>query len=161
MACIYDDDNIFTKDISDFNGDLQVIWIRNLGSEMVEHGDVARCVVRHNVHHYSSSSIDVFNGQSNDACKIYSSLSMILALMPEIWKRSMKIGDAFYIVGDPEVTANLYSNFAYSYWEGCVIWSIYLRLLMGHPVYWQYNRENWVAWFGAVFQSPGYCMSRK
>ena len=31
------------------------------------------------------------------------------------------------ILGDPEVTANLYCNFAYPYWEGCVICSIYLR----------------------------------
>ena len=30
-------------------------------------------------------------------------------------------------LGDPEVTANLYSNFAYLYWEGCVIFSINLR----------------------------------
>ena len=35
--------------------------------------------------------------------------------------------DYQYILGDPEVTANLYSNFAYPYWEGCVICSIYLR----------------------------------
>ena len=31
------------------------------------------------------------------------------------------------VLGDPEVTANLYCNFAYPYWEGCVIFSIYLR----------------------------------
>ena len=31
------------------------------------------------------------------------------------------------ILGDPEITANLYCNFAYLYWEGCVICSIYLR----------------------------------
>ena len=37
-------------------------------------------------------------------------------------------------LGDPEVTANLYSNFAYLYWEGCVICSIYLRYILGHPV---------------------------
>ena len=24
-----------------------------------------------------------------------------------------------YVLGDPEVTANLYFNFAYLYWEGC------------------------------------------
>ena len=30
-------------------------------------------------------------------------------------------------LGDPEVTANLYCNFAYPYREGCVICSIYLR----------------------------------
>ena len=30
-------------------------------------------------------------------------------------------------LGDPEVTANLYCNFAYPYWEGCVISIIYLR----------------------------------
>ena len=38
------------------------------------------------------------------------------------------------LLGDPEVTANLYYNFAYPYWEGCVICSIYLRQLLGHPV---------------------------
>ena len=31
------------------------------------------------------------------------------------------------ILGDPEVTTNLYCNFAYPYWEGCVVCSIYLR----------------------------------
>ena len=31
------------------------------------------------------------------------------------------------ILGDPEVTVNLYCYFAYPYWEGCVICSIYLR----------------------------------
>ena len=31
------------------------------------------------------------------------------------------------ILGDPEVTENLYCDFAYLYWEGCVICSIYLR----------------------------------
>ena len=29
------------------------------------------------------------------------------------------------LLGDPEVTTNLYCNFAYLYWEGCVICSIY------------------------------------
>ena len=28
------------------------------------------------------------------------------------------------LLGDPEVTANLYYNFACLYWEGCVIFSI-------------------------------------
>ena len=31
------------------------------------------------------------------------------------------------VLGDPEVTAILYCNVAYPYWEGCVICSIYLR----------------------------------
>ena len=31
------------------------------------------------------------------------------------------------LLDDPEVTANLYCNFAILYWEGCVICSIYLR----------------------------------
>ena len=31
------------------------------------------------------------------------------------------------ILGASEVTANLYCNFVYLYWEGCVICSIYLR----------------------------------
>ena len=33
----------------------------------------------------------------------------------------------WFLLSDPEVTANLYCNFAYLYWEGCVICSIYLR----------------------------------
>ena len=47
----------------------------------------------------------------------------------------IKIRNFFYplsiliwvILGDPEVTANLYRNFAYPNWEGYVICSIYLR----------------------------------
>ena len=35
--------------------------------------------------------------------------------------------DVCFILGDIEVTANLYCKFAYPYWEGCVIYSIYLR----------------------------------
>ena len=31
------------------------------------------------------------------------------------------------LLGDPEVTANLYCNFTHPYWEGCVICSKYLR----------------------------------
>ena len=31
------------------------------------------------------------------------------------------------LLSDPEVTANLYSNVEYLYWEGCVICSMYLR----------------------------------
>ena len=31
------------------------------------------------------------------------------------------------VLGDPEVTANLYCNFAFLYWKICVICSIYLR----------------------------------
>ena len=31
------------------------------------------------------------------------------------------------ILGAPEITANLYCNFVYLYWEGCVICSIFLR----------------------------------
>ena len=33
------------------------------------------------------------------------------------------INSEFYLLVDPEVTANLYLNFAYPYWEGCVICS--------------------------------------
>ena len=40
----------------------------------------------------------------------------------------------FYILGDSEVNAILYCNFAYPYyWEGCVICSIYLRKTSGSP----------------------------
>ena len=38
------------------------------------------------------------------------------------------------LLSDPEVTANLYCNFAYLYGESCVICSINLRQLQGHPV---------------------------
>ena len=31
------------------------------------------------------------------------------------------------VLGDPEVTANLYCNFAYLYWEGCAICSMNLQ----------------------------------
>ena len=36
-------------------------------------------------------------------------------------------GTQIIILGDPEVTANLYCNFPCLYWKGCVIFSIYLR----------------------------------
>ena len=39
----------------------------------------------------------------------------------------------FDILGDPEVTANLYCNFAYPYWEGCVICSILFAVTSGSP----------------------------
>ena len=41
----------------------------------------------------------------------------------------------FSLLGDPEVTANLYCNFVFLYLEGSVISSIYLRKLLGHPVF--------------------------
>ena len=34
------------------------------------------------------------------------------------------------VLGASEITANLYCNFVYLYWEGCVICSTYLRLYM-------------------------------
>ena len=42
------------------------------------------------------------------------------------------------LLGDPEVTANLYCSFAYLYWEGCDICSIYLRPILGHPL------DSWI-----------------
>ena len=47
----------------------------------------------------------------------------------EIYELSVHI-----VLDVSEVNANLYCNFAHLYWEGCVICSIYLRYLMGHPV---------------------------
>ena len=35
--------------------------------------------------------------------------------------------DTLFLLGDPTVTAHLYRNFAYLYWEGGVICSIYMR----------------------------------
>ena len=34
---------------------------------------------------------------------------------------------ALYLLGASEITANLCCNYVYLYWEGCVIFSIYLR----------------------------------
>ena len=42
------------------------------------------------------------------------------------------------VLGAPEITANLCCNFAYLYWEGCVICSIHLRYYMVRPVYCKY-----------------------
>ena len=39
--------------------------------------------------------------------------------------QAFMVGDI--ILGDPDVTANMYCNFAYPHWEGCVICSIYLQ----------------------------------
>ena len=36
-------------------------------------------------------------------------------------------GLKYHLLVDTEITAILYCNFAYLYWEGCVIFSIYLR----------------------------------
>ena len=48
------------------------------------------------------------------------------------------------LLGNPEVTANLYCDFPYPYGEGCVICSIYSRLLLGHSVqHTYYNRCEW------------------
>ena len=40
----------------------------------------------------------------------------------------------FYVLGDSEITANLYCNSANLYWEGCVICSKYLRYYMERSV---------------------------
>ena len=46
---------------------------------------------------------------------------------PRACAPSSKLPYNLYVLGDPEVTANLHCDFAYLYWEGCVICSIYLR----------------------------------
>ena len=33
-------------------------------------------------------------------------------------KEAREKGEGLMVLGDPEVTANLYCNFAYPYWEG-------------------------------------------
>ena len=39
-----------------------------------------------------------------------------------------------YLLGASKVTANLYCNCVHLYWEGCLIWSMYLRWYMKHVV---------------------------
>ena len=52
----------------------------------------------------------------------------IKIIRPRLSLKCRKEGDLpVELLGDPEVTANLYCHFAYPYWEGCVICSIYLR----------------------------------
>ena len=52
----------------------------------------------------------------------------------ELVTLTLRLNQNQIILGDPEVTVNPYSNFEYLDWEGCVICSIYLRKLLGHPV---------------------------
>ena len=62
--------------------------------------------------------------------QMYTLLSICLVLHPQRIDESLHTTLRFLhlqmynVLGDPEVTANLYSNFAYLYWEGCVICSI-------------------------------------
>ena len=36
------------------------------------------------------------------------------------------------LLGGPGITTNMYCNFVYLYWEGCGIFSTYLRKYMGY-----------------------------
>ena len=73
-------------------------------------------------------------------CRIMTRLEAFCISLPTLdetrnladeWRKSFLSSEpealSFELLGDPEVTANLYCNFAYPYWEGCVICSIYLR----------------------------------
>ena len=40
---------------------------------------------------------------------------------------SLSLSVYIHILGAPEITANIYFNCLYLYWEGCVICSIYLQ----------------------------------
>ena len=64
---------------------------------------------------------------------------------------SRRRGFSLVVLGDPEVTANLYCNFAYLYWEGCVICSIYLRYILGHPVDSIYPKYGFLSWIFTLF----------
>ena len=48
-------------------------------------------------------------------------------IRPSRYMRRGREGKLLLLLSGPEVTPNLYCNFAYMYWEGCVIRSIYLR----------------------------------
>ena len=50
----------------------------------------------------------------------------VITREPQPQMLRLKLEFVCLLLGDPEV-ANLYYNFAYPYWEGCVICSIYLR----------------------------------
>ena len=57
----------------------------------------------------------------------YSSLRSNVSLSLIVISYSSKIIFVVVVLRDLEVTANLYCNFAYPYWEGSVICNIYLR----------------------------------
>ena len=38
-----------------------------------------------------------------------------------------------HVLGDPEVTANLYCKFTYPYWEGCVNFQYIFAVTSGSP----------------------------
>ena len=64
-------------------------------------------------------------------CKIIVKTIFLPQKVSQAGSIKMKIGIVlklkFKLLGDPEVTANFYCNFAYPYQEGCMICSIYLR----------------------------------
>ena len=51
----------------------------------------------------------------------------VITREPQPQMLRLKVEFVCLLLGDPEVAANLYYNFAYPYLEGCVICSIYLR----------------------------------
>ena len=53
-------------------------------------------------------------------------LSLILTTNREL-RMCVRAYNQSDLLGDPEITANMYCNFMYLYWEGYVICSIYLR----------------------------------
>ena len=58
---------------------------------------------------------------------MFKELSPIFFCIYECARFGMSMKRNSHVLGDQEVTANLYCHFAYPYWEGCVICSIHLR----------------------------------
>ena len=67
------------------------------------------------------SSQNTLNGEKDIYYKM-----LVLLLMIYIEMKTLRI-IMKDIQGAPEINANLYCNFEYLYWEGCVICNIYLR----------------------------------
>ena len=53
---------------------------------------------------------------------------MIIEKEHKVWTKDIcSFFTEQFLLGDPEATANLYCEFTYPYWAGCVICSLYLR----------------------------------
>ena len=69
------------------------------------------------------SKLKLTNGQSTESLESWSDEISAAQTQTTVNRR---VSHLFVLPGDQEVTANLYCNFAYLYWEGCVIFSIFL-----------------------------------
>ena len=124
---------------------------------LISNGRVQLCI-KTNIYPYSShvrlttlfnksSKFGFFNRYFNLSVQFFILKITLVAIL--CWLFLLLMNKNRQLLGDPEVTANLYCNFSLPYWEGCVICSIYLRSLLSHPV---------VCHFGFYYIIHGNCI---